>query len=119
VSQNVLQYSVTPARAEEIHRRVGQMSERGQIHHAERGMRIAKARPLAFLQALEGVAENLDAMAEAQGGETRRSNSTAGGYRVEPTIVQAWKEAYRTVDAGTPAISYAYYYAAAAEFAGI
>lgn len=119
MSQNVLQRNVNPARAEELHRRVGQMSERGQIHLAERGMRIARAAPLALLQTLEGVAETLDAMAEAQAGRTRRDTGTAGGYRVEPTIVQAWKEAYRTADAGTPAISYAYYYAAAAEFASI
>jgi hypothetical protein len=89
------------------------------IGAAERGFRVAKAAPPLFMQALEKMAEVLDSMGEAQYGETRRDTATATGHRVEATVIQAWKEAYRSADSGEPAIAYGYYYAALAEFVGI
>ena len=100
MARQVLQKDVTAGAAENIHRRAGVLSERGMIGAAERGHRVAKASPPLFMTALEKVAEVLDSMGESQFGETRRDTSTAAGHRVEATIIQAWKEAYRSADSG-------------------
>jgi hypothetical protein len=117
--QTVLSRDITAERAEAVHRRAGAMADRGMIGAADRGMRIARAKPTMFMQALERMAETLDTLSESQYGETRRNTQTATGHRLEATVVQAWKEAYRCADENKPAISYAYYYASLAEFVGI
>jgi hypothetical protein len=119
MSQQVLPHEVTPMVAEEIHRQVARYGKRNDLATAERGLRIARDRHPLMMLALEKIAEQLDALGEAQYGETRRSASATFAEKREVTVVQMWKEAYRLADEGIPDQQFGHYYAAAASFAGI
>ena len=115
MSALVLPKPITPAVAEDIHRRSGTFARSNDLGAAERGVRMAQARAPLFLMALERVAETVGQMAEHQYGRTRRSTKEFS-HQVESTEAQVWREAYRLADAGIPDIQFGYYYAAVAEF---
>lgn len=85
---------------------------------AEAGFRMVLARDPRTLLVLEKCANILSIMAERQTGETRRQESTEYALKFEPFVVDAFKKAYTTSDAGTPTPELSYFYAAAGWFAG-
>lgn len=122
---------------ERIYRRAMQFSERHDVWTEGRCdyvMRMVRAKDRTMLATLERAVQVLDRAAEEQYGQTRRAASTDYSHRVEPTVVKAFKEAYRTMDEHRAVrgddpmsgdglkvlpVQFVYFYAAIAEFAEI
>ena len=114
-----LQRPINRATVEQAYR----LAKLGQKHKrfgmAETGMRIARlprdSRDHSkFLKVLDQAAEILYTIAEEQYGRTIRDPGTVHAERVTPTEYQAWREAFRTADAGDPCEAFAWIYGAAA-----
>lgn len=95
--------------------RMAQVQRRQSL--ATAGMRAARARDSRLLKALEGGAEVLRRMSERQLGSTYN----VGGYRVQATEFQLWRNAYQMVDEGNMvgAGNYEWIIMAAALLAGL
>lgn len=122
---------------ERIYWRAMQFSQRHDVWtdgRCDYVMRMVRAKDRTMLATLERAVQVLDRAAEEQYGQTRRAASTDYSHRVEPTVVKAFKEAFRTMDEhravnGEDRMSgdgrtvlptqFAYFYAAVAEFAHI
>lgn len=104
---------------ERAYSRAQDACDKGWSRFADRGIRLAQMRDPKLLKALEGCTEVLDAVAEEQYGRTRRDAGTPFAYRVDPTELQMWRNAYTLADAGTPGAQYGYIYGATAELAGL
>ncbi len=111
--------TVTAESVEHLHRRATTIRERWDRSRIEQGIRAARARAPKLMFVLEQATEVLDAMADAQTGQTRRSTSTSFADRVLPAEVQIWREAYRVADEGHAMDQFGAVYAAAGEFAGL
>jgi hypothetical protein len=91
--------------------------------HATRGESLArqawgaaKARDSRVLLALQKGSEILQRMSEEQMGQ---HGLDVAGYRVPATEFQLWKNAYTTMDKGTPEANYVWIYVAAGLLAGV
>ena len=70
------------------------------------GWRAARAGDPQLLLVLEKGANILDRMTDAQHGQTMRSMSATHGEKQGSTEAQLWKNAYTTMDNGTPEQNY-------------
>lgn len=112
---------VTQQTAEHVHRRSVDMKKSWDAnrHLAECAFRAVRARDPKLLLVLDKMAEALEKTNEEQLGRTQRDSGTEWEYRLPPTEVKLWREAYRLADKGEPEEAFAWMYAAAAEWAGI
>lgn len=118
-----LNYGVT----ERIYRRAKELAREGSEMHgqydaqcaARAGARAAEAKSPKLMHCLERVVEILDRVHEEQRGRTKRDASTARSYRSDPSVLGAFKEAFRCAQDGLEAPEYGYLYAACAEYVGV
>lgn len=109
---------ITPGRVEYAHGlAMKNMSLRRQSF-ADTGWRAARAGDPKMLLALEKAANILDKMTDAQHGRTIRSMSATHGETKGTTEAQLWRNAYTTMDNGTPEQNYEWIYGAAAWLCG-
>tara|TARA_Y100000034_G_scaffold121988_1_gene166910 strand:+ start:219 stop:587 length:369 start_codon:yes stop_codon:yes gene_type:complete len=85
---------------------------------ADVGWRAARARDPKLLLALEKGANILDQMTDEQHGRTMRSPDAEHGETKGTTEAQLWRNAYTTLDNGTPEQNYEWIYGAAAWLCG-
>lgn len=116
-----LKNAVNPRTVEALYAYAKEIADRPdpQLAMVEQAMRAVRAKDPVLLETLERCANVLDSMAEGQGGQTRRQSSTEFSHRFEPTVVKAFKEAFRSAQDGTPIPHLGYLYAAAAKFQGV
>jgi hypothetical protein len=109
---------VTPELVEAAHgMAIKAMSARRQIF-ADIGWRAAQARDEKLLKVLEKGAEVVDKMTEDQYGRTMRSPGQDHGKTKGTTEAQLWRNAYTTMDNGTPEQNYEWIYGSAAWICG-
>ena len=111
---------ITFALVEESHRQANRALETRNRRFAEIGWRAARNGDPKLLKALERGAELIDRASEAQMGETRRSNrdDIPEGWRVPHTEASLWREAYVSLDRGTPIENLMWIYGAGAWLCG-
>lgn len=84
---------------------------------AQRGMRAARSKDHRTLVALEQATEVLLKLSNEQYGQYRQRIDIPESHRVEPTVVQLWREAYKMADQGTPLENFMWIYGAAVKLA--
>ncbi len=104
---------------EQIYRRAQTGSEAGVADLVNKGVRAARARDPYLMLGLEKCAEVMQAIAEAQQGQTKRSTGTAVGARVDATEYTIFRKAYEHADEGDALVHYGWIYAAVGEYVGI
>jgi endo-alpha-1,4-polygalactosaminidase (GH114 family) len=109
---------VTPERLEYAHGLAMQNMARRRESFAATGWRAARAKDPKMLLVLEKGAEILDKMTDSQHGRTMRSQSATHGETKGTTEAQLWKNAYTTMDNGSPEENYSWIYGAAAFLCG-
>lgn len=114
-----LEKPINSATVEEAYRQAIEHQRGQRLSFAEKGLRLARARHPKLLQALDKAANVIDAQAESQYGQTRRSLHTDFAHRLAPTEVHLWREAYRLADSGEPIYELCWIYGAAAWLAGL
>jgi len=95
------------------------MSRADERNKAAGGWRAATARDPKLMLVLEHGANILAAIQEEQHGRTQRAESTVYSHKVDLTEFALWREAYTCADRGQPERNLIWYYAAAAELAGL
>lgn len=110
---------INPQTVERAHRRASLLQKADARSKAEGGFRAARARDPKMMLVLEQAANILAKIQEEQHGRTQRSASTPYSHRVDLTEFSMWREAYNTADRGEPERALIWYYAAAAELAGL
>ncbi len=121
MATEILIRPVNPQSVEDIFRRSKDWAERAvpQLSKAGTGIRIANARSQKFMKTLEKCAEVMDQMAENQRGQVKRQASTSFSEKVDPTVTNLFREAYKAADnGGLEMQTFGYLYGAVAEYAG-
>ena len=109
--------SVTAQHIEAAYNQAQKMQHARNQRWADIGWRAAVSRDEKMLKILEKCAEVLTKMDEEQRGRTRRS-AEKFSEQIETTETQLFREAYRMMDAGTPAENLMWIYGAAAWICG-
>jgi len=108
---------VTIEAVEDAHRRAMREMENPYTTFGEVGWRAARARDPKLLKVLEIAANQIMQLEEDQRREEMRTTEWFA-YQRFSTETQLWREAYKTVDAGTPVEQLKWIYGAAAKLAG-
>jgi len=109
---------ITPGRLEYAYGLACRYQMEGRQSFADVGWRAAKAQDSKLLKVLEIGANILDKMTDAQYGRTMRSPDASFGETKGTTEAQLWRNAYTTMDNGTPEEHYVWIYGAAAWLCG-
>jgi hypothetical protein len=109
---------LSPERIEYAHGLCAKYQAMGRQEFAAAGWRAAQARDPKLLKALERGAEVIDKLTENQYGRTMRGSSATFGETKGTTEAQLWRNAYTTLDNGTPEQNYEWIYGAAAWLCG-
>ena len=109
---------ITPERVEYAYGLAQKYQALGHQTFAAVGWRAARAGDVKLLKVLELSAEILDKMTDDQYGRTMRSVNASFGETKGTTEAQMWKNAYTTMDNGTPEQNYEWIYGAAAWLCG-
>ena len=109
---------ITPARVEAAHGMAQKAMALRNQQFATVGWRAARAGDPKMLVVLEKAANILDKMTDAQYGRTMRSPDADHGETKGTTEAQLWRNAYTTMDNGTPEQNYEWIYGAAAWLCG-
>lgn len=116
MSKIEVEHFVTRKSVEDAYRECRRAQENRRDLMAAHAMRAARAKDPKMLKALEGGATILQKMSEEQMGQ---SGMDVGGLRVQSTEFQLWRNAYTTMDSGTPQGQYQWIYVAAGFLAGL